>query len=229
MDITASAMLDVLLARGGTPGAAWIDPDALREDLAIYIPRALQEALTMLRHDGFVAAKVVRPSDVHIVITPTPKGLASWSRRRRARGEDPILPARQPRADQRLHHVLTIEAALEWIAAHHARFVRLDGDADLRSELFAGKRKRRKKTFPPVPDGRATWLDENGVEQTTVIEILTSGYTTDMLIEKSHKLPRKTRFFTTSPPVQRRAREARIRDVWLLDGKLLRLPKPNVP
>ncbi|GMV04680.1 MAG: hypothetical protein AMXMBFR53_09600 [Gemmatimonadota bacterium] len=211
----------------GRAGSSGLDGVALRQVLMILVPAELERMLDDLVRRGLLVRTVSAPDDLHRLLRVTRKGYRSWARRRRAVSSAPLVPPKQPGFGRRMHHVLTVEAVLECTVAHRGRFVAFRGDGDIRGQRLAGRPIPRRGPLSwaamavgPIPDAEITFLDKRGNLQTFPVEVLSSGYTEDMIRAKL-SVP-KTIIFTSTPTVVARAKRVGPgRRVTLLDGSPL--------
>lgn len=167
---------DLLEAMGG---------DWAPESWCGHVTAATRQSLKHQRDVGltshYLTGRLVRarrlPGDSCLAYTLTPAGvdvLASDRPPRMGRQE----PTRAPRHDQAAHHLLTIEAAIDYLEVTGGDFVRLLGDEDLRSH----SRRGRKTEKESLPDGQL-WYHIPG--QTSplnqLIEVIVGKYSDDMI------------------------------------------------
>ncbi|HEX7071401.1 MAG TPA: hypothetical protein VF190_11370 [Rhodothermales bacterium] len=119
--------------------------------------------------------------------------LAEYRRRGRA---TPRL-TRPPRLDQSIHHLLVVAASINVLLAANARFTRLEGDEDLRSQSRQGRRLTAGAADVAIPDGRLTYrVPGEAATRRADIEILVSKYTDEQIKKKyAELLPSGTLFF----------------------------------
>jgi DNA-binding MarR family transcriptional regulator len=216
-----------LQAVRAAPPETGIDGVALREAMVILEPADLERMLEDLVAKDLVRRTRLHADDTHQVVWPTEAGLRHWARRRRALQDEPVAPPRTPAPRYRLHHVLTVEAALELMAAGAGSFVGFVGDGDIRAVQLAGRpipahgpRSVAPMSVGPVPDGEIRWRTRSGQLQTARVEILTSSYSESQMLGK--KGLADVHIFTSSPVAADRARRLGFRGVHLLDGRPLR-------
>jgi hypothetical protein len=163
--------------------------------------------------EGLIDRKMTRPAATVQMVTLADGGVRARLEWARAEGRTPSAPVRPPRMDHAIHHLLVISACQRILEERQGRFLRLLGDEDLRSREMLRRNRRsraagaRRGSAPRSSEGDRTlpdgWLfyapASGGPPRSVLIEILIGKYTTDLIKEKYEKLPRRTRFFATSP------------------------------
>ena len=214
------AVIESAVARGGTNV---LDGVGLRQLFLGMSPMEGREMLGRLLGAGHLTMTLSRSDQDHICVKVTPEGLEEWTRRKRAHRRAPLAPARHPRVDHPVHHLLAVEAALEIMAKRGWTLVTLRGDPDLRSEAWAEagvSKAKRAELVEALPDAELVAVSRDGHVRTVRIEIITARYQSDELKHKFSRLDPRTEVFAPSEGTARKARDAGwSRPVHILDGR----------
>lgn len=222
-DLSESMSLAVIASAVADVGTNALDGVKLRKLYLGMSPTEGREMLGRLLSAGHLTMTLSRVDDDHICVKATPEGLEEWTRRQRAHRQAPLAPARHPRVDHPVHHLLAVEAALEVMAAMRWTLVTLRGDPDLRSEAWseAGQsRDKRAKLVEALPDAELVALDRSGRVQTMRIEIITARYDAKELKHKFSHLDKGTEVFAPTEATAKRVLAAGWSGrVHILDGR----------
>lgn len=222
-DFAESGVLTTLANTAADLGTRQLGGILLREIFPALPPAQGRELLSWLLQGGYLTMDVSRASKDHICVRTTPEGLDEWTRRQRAHHQPPLAPARHPRVDHPVHHLLAVEAALEILAAKKWTLVTLRGDPDLRSEAWStagGSRAKRAELVEALPDAELVAVSRAGVLRSVRIEIITCRYDDQELQDKFARLDPRTEVFAPTEQTAQKARKAGWpRVVHILDGR----------
>lgn len=129
------------------------------------------------------------------IVALSPRGWIYVAKLRRQHGL-PMLPLPpSPRQDQITHHLLTVHAALYVLRNTGGTLLGYSNDESLRSEQRKGRKTQRGDELGALPDGRLTYRLPDGRLGRAEIEVLSSKYTDQMLVDKHAALGPGTTFF----------------------------------
>lgn len=139
-----------------------------------------------------------RPPRHLALLRVTDAGLALIRNEERTSRRPAINSTRPPRLDQAVHHLLVLLAAAQLADTRDLAVHSVWGDEELRSRTRRGREATPGSRFPALPDGRVTFVDEEGGRTEAAIEVIVSGYTDPQIRNKYDALPATTVYAVVS-------------------------------